>query len=429
MTKFARSIFGRLSLAALIAATGHAVSASAASFLNRPVSTSPLVLAQSKSAPAATLTVTGAVTVAPGERAKLPISVGAEAKSSNLFIMLHRVPAWLTVVGGDPVGAGVWLVPATRIEQTEIQIAASATGEQAVQVSLLAADGSVARETPLRVVVGPARPTTAAASPAATAPPPQAPLAKTWVGIVSEQTKATETAQATATPTPAARVAQAVTPARPAAPAGPRDEAALVEYARYLVRECTTCHSLYGQDVGIPLMIGLSTERFLDTMRLYKAGRRDHPPMQSVAQALTDEETLALALYLGRIKPPSEPSAVRASSSTATPSSSGTPPAAPKRSATDSADRTARWIKRGEDLIASGEIVQARLMLERAADNGSAQAAYLLGTSYDPNALPWRPGIGIDAEPLKAREWYLTAQRLGDTPEVSRRLADLPAPR
>ena len=44
----------------------------------------------------------------------------------------------------------------------------------------------------------------------------------------------------------------------------------------------------------------------------------------------------------------------------------------------------ATLVKRGQDFIANGDLAAARLVLRRAADGGDAQAALLLGSTYDP---------------------------------------------
>ncbi len=218
---------------------------------------------------------------------------------------------------------------------------------------------------------------------------------------------------------------------KPAATA--KSETELLGYAKHLVRECTTCHSLYGQDIGIPLMVGLAKDRFLDTMELYRIGKRDNVAMASVAQSLSEEETLALAIYLGRIKPPPQaPSATRsaigseAATSTASAGLGFTAPA--ERLTGDSKDqaRVDRWLKRGQQMLDQGEVSQARLLLTRAAELGDPRAALMLATSYDPNVLPWRPGMGPEAEPARAKELYQLAIRLGAGAEAERRLQELP---
>jgi TPR repeat protein len=78
-------------------------------------------------------------------------------------------------------------------------------------------------------------------------------------------------------------------------------------------------------------------------------------------------------------------------------------------------------LKRGEDLIAQGDIAAARLMLTRAAEAGEARAALTLGATYDPEMLR-RLGVrGVAADAALARAWYEKAAEYGSG-EATRRL-------
>lgn len=87
-------------------------------------------------------------------------------------------------------------------------------------------------------------------------------------------------------------------------------------------------------------------------------------------------------------------------------------------------DEIGRLIKRGQQLLQTGDIAPARLMLQRAAMAGSAQAALTLGGTYDPDVLREIGVLGFAADPAKAREWYQRALELGAR-EASRRLERL----
>ncbi len=70
-----------------------------------------------------------------------------------------------------------------------------------------------------------------------------------------------------------------------------------------------------------------------------------------------------------------------------------------------------RLIQRGQQLLQSGDIAPARLMLQRAAHGGSAQAALVLGGTYDPEVLReiGRPRVCARTRPRPAsgtkRRW------------------------
>jgi TPR repeat protein len=86
-----------------------------------------------------------------------------------------------------------------------------------------------------------------------------------------------------------------------------------------------------------------------------------------------------------------------------------------------SEEQIALWMKRGEDFIAVGDFVSARLVLQRAAEAGHAPAALALASTYDPNVLERFRAKGLPPDIGKARSWYEQAAALG-SPEAARRL-------
>ena len=81
-------------------------------------------------------------------------------------------------------------------------------------------------------------------------------------------------------------------------------------------------------------------------------------------------------------------------------------------------------VSRGKELLRNGDFSSARLILQRAADAGDADAALTLGSSYDPIILT-RLGLrGQVANVDLARTWYEKAQEFGST-EASARLKTL----
>jgi cytochrome c553 len=75
----------------------------------------------------------------------------------------------------------------------------------------------------------------------------------------------------------------------------------LMALGRHLAQECTPCHRLDGVQTGIPSIIGLEPDYFVQTMSFYKNGQRNNPAMVSVAQSLDDQQIKALAVYLGTL--------------------------------------------------------------------------------------------------------------------------------
>jgi hypothetical protein len=81
-------------------------------------------------------------------------------------------------------------------------------------------------------------------------------------------------------------------------------------------------------------------------------------------------------------------------------------------------------VKQGQQFVAAGDFVTARLVFQRAAEAGNAAAALALGASYDPVVLS-RLGVrGVDADVSKARTWYQKAKEFG-APDADRRLSTL----
>jgi hypothetical protein len=78
-------------------------------------------------------------------------------------------------------------------------------------------------------------------------------------------------------------------------------------------------------------------------------------------------------------------------------------------------------LKRGKDLIASGDLAAARLVLQRAADANYAEAALALGATYDPLVLRELKVYGFTPDAAMARVWYEKAVELG-SPAAPRRL-------
>ncbi len=79
------------------------------------------------------------------------------------------------------------------------------------------------------------------------------------------------------------------------------------------------------------------------------------------------------------------------------------------------ADEIATLLKRGKAFLTDGDIAAARILLQRAAEAGSAEAAMALGGTYDPLALQRLGVIGEKADVAQARHWYQKAAELGAT--------------
>jgi hypothetical protein len=86
--------------------------------------------------------------------------------------------------------------------------------------------------------------------------------------------------------------------------------------------------------------------------------------------------------------------------------------------------RLAQLVKRGVELLRIGDCAAARLLLRPAAEAGDAEAALLLGATYDPAAVSDFGALGLAPDPNVARAWYQRAMEAGSV-EASRRIERL----
>jgi hypothetical protein len=84
----------------------------------------------------------------------------------------------------------------------------------------------------------------------------------------------------------------------------------------------------------------------------------------------------------------------------------------------------AALIKRGQDLLAGGDVQSARLLLMRGAEARDARSALLVGTTYDPAMLRQIGADGPMADAAQARIWYQRAKEWGE-PDAQRKLEAL----
>lgn len=81
-------------------------------------------------------------------------------------------------------------------------------------------------------------------------------------------------------------------------------------------------------------------------------------------------------------------------------------------------------LARGRKMLQSGNIAVARPLLERAAREGSAEAAALLGASFDADWLKRSGALGISGDAATATRWFEEARRMGAA-DVERIIAGL----
>jgi hypothetical protein len=103
------------------------------------------------------------------------------------------------------------------------------------------------------------------------------------------------------------------------------------------------------------------------------------------------------------------------------------PPAAEAPSSSSPVVRTleprevASFLSRAQDLISSGDLQSARLLLRRAAEAQNARAAFALAQTYDPIVLKRFGASAPTADVNAARSWYEKAREWG-APDAQRQL-------
>jgi hypothetical protein len=95
------------------------------------------------------------------------------------------------------------------------------------------------------------------------------------------------------------------------------------------------------------------------------------------------------------------------------------PPAPPAAEALPPAV-IAALIRRGDAMLALGDISAARLLYERAARAGSGEAAADVGRTHDPAVLAQLGARGMQPDPDMAATWYRRAIALGDAASAER---------
>jgi len=139
-------------------------------------------------------------------------------------------------------------------------------------------------------------------------------------------------------------------------------------------------------------------------------------------QVKANEPTQSESAFLTVPQPlPSQPSQVTSTQARSAPLSA---PAQGSTALTRPAEEIALLLSRATDFFAQGDYASARPLLQRAAEAGSASAALMLGTTFDPLVVHPIGGTGIKPDTALARQWYEKAVELGSE-AASQQLAKL----
>jgi hypothetical protein len=125
---------------------------------------------------------------------------------------------------------------------------------------------------------------------------------------------------------------------------------------------------------------------------------------------------------LAAAAPPPVPAPPRQKAVPPMPQVAATSPAAPPKVAAPPAvldpvkrQSALKFLKRGDEELAQGRVAPARLLYERAAEMGLAQAAMAIAATYDAAELNQPHLRDVQPDPGEAKRWYERARALGAT--------------
>lgn len=90
-------------------------------------------------------------------------------------------------------------------------------------------------------------------------------------------------------------------------------------------------------------------------------------------------------------------------------------------------EEQSRLLERAKQHIKSGLIAAARMIYKKLADEGSAQAAFELAQTFDPDFLKSTTIVGLNPDIEQARKWYQKAAEMGLDSARAKAIAGAPA--
>lgn len=308
------------------------------------------------------LTVPNVILAEPASEIRLVIDLEpVDSAPRGSFVRIRGLPPTAALSDGHAIAPGAWAVPTAALKNLRIIVPAGTTGRSEIQVSLVTLDGATIAEAKGSLLVAAARliapkeapPPASAARPSTASAPPAAELPKEQPMSRSfapfEQGPAAAAAPAQPPPAPPAPPKQEQQAARP--PVTPNEPAATPP-----------------PPAVVP------------------------PPMPAAPKAAPPAPTAA----------PKAPDPVPA------------PLPAPAKELSAAVRQKAEGLmSRGRAMLSEGNIAAARLFFERSADEGLAEGALALGTTFDPAELQRMRALGTQPDPAAARRWYERAKNLG----------------
>lgn len=368
----------------------------------------------------------------PDDVASVPLTLPANIKDANgSYAALRGLPASARPSHGVPVSAGTWLIDAADLARVRIEVRGAQPGLLPLELTILSSQNRIVAREDVSVEFKVARPPPAPATVETFHLAPQ-PLPKFEVAVAADTTLAAGRGSLLALHvTPAERLpAGAYVVLR-----GLPDEAQLssglsigrgvwmlskAEMASVEVR-------LPARAAGeVTLDVRLATAEGQVLAEAKRAFKVSVPAVRAVTVATTaapaqttGQAVIASGAAASVVSVPAPVPATRPATARATPAPASAPIDAalpePKSKAAAAEDRVAGnpILSRGRKMLLSGNVAVARPLLERAASEGSGEAAALLGASFDPLWLQKVGAVGIIGDLTRARSWYDEARRLG----------------
>lgn len=387
------SLHGALITAALLA-TG--VMPAAAQTSTDPGGRAALVPAQASTSPpnglgmrGPQLTVPNVILAEPASEIRLVIELEpADAAPRGSFVRVRGLPPTAALSDGHAIAPGAWAVPTAALKNLRIIVPAGTAGRSEISVTLVTLDGATIAEAKGSLLIAAARliapkevpPPVSAARPSTASAPPPAELPK-------EQPTSRSFAPFEQAPAAATAPAQ---PAPPAPPAPPKQEQ---QAARPPV---TPSEPPPSPAISPPVPIPATPKA------------APSPPPTAAPKV---------------IEPPAKTPEPAPAAPTKAPEPA--PPAPAKELSAAARQKAEGLMSRGRAMLTEGNIAAARLFFERSADEGLAEGALAMGTTFDPVELRSMRALGTQPDPGAARRWYERAKSLGSR-EADAKLQALP---
>lgn len=364
----------------------------------------------------------GSVTALP-----LGFASGPDRSPGN-YAIVRGVPQSARLTHGISVGDTSWLIDGADIPRTAIEMRAGTPGRVPLEFTVLSSDSRILAREKLTLEVKPATAALAAAEPVRVPPAALAATTARAAGTEAQRVTRAVEAKSAAAAALTMRVARDtdLKPGRGSLLRVEIEPPAAVPTGAYVVLRGLPPDTALSR--GIPMgadawLLSLAELADLDVRVPAKVSGSimlDARLVSSDGQLLAaDQHVVATAVQL--LSGEGGASAAKAPAAAANPAEALTTRAVPPNASTANVARAAgplldnAALVRGRRMLEIGNIAVARPLLERAAVEGSGEAAALLAASFDPSWLKKAGVVGVGGDATQSQHWYAEARRLGAT--------------